>query len=168
MAEPRARRERHLLRAALAPRRVAEDPRARVPQPEDGDALAVLMLEAYRGTIDDEGETTEETRAAVQQLFDGDFGPLLWAVSEVIEEGGRLLAATLITLWDDRPFVAFTVTTPSHQGQGLARAGLERAMNRLRAGDGTELQLMVTRGNAPAESLYASLGFRRVPDEPSP
>jgi len=160
MAEGRRRR---LLRATLVRQRVADDARARVPQPEDGDALAVLMLEAYRGTIDDEGETLEETRAAVQQLFDGDFGPLLWAVSEVIEDGGRLVAATLITVWEDRPFVAFTVTAPSHQRQGLARAGLQRAMNRLRAGDETELQLVVTLGNAPAEHLYASLGFDRVP-----
>jgi RimJ/RimL family protein N-acetyltransferase len=162
MAEGPQRRQRQLLRAALVRQRVAEDARARVPQPEDGDALAALMLEAYRGTIDDEGETPKETRAAVQQLFDGEFGSLLWAVSEVIEEGGRLVAATLITIWDDRPFVAFTVTAPSHQRQGLARAGLQRAMNRLRAGDETELQLVVTQGNAPAERLYASLGFVSV------
>lgn len=162
------RRERHLLRATLVRQRVAEDARARVPQPEDGDALAALMLEAYRGTIDDEGETPEETRAAVQQLFDGDFGPLLWAVSEVIEEDGRLVAATLITIWDDRPFLAFTVTAPSHQRQGLARAGVQRAMNRLRAGDETELQLVVTQGNSAAEHMYTSLGFCRVPGPQQP
>ncbi len=156
MAEGRRRR---VLRTPLRRQAVAEDARARVPQPQDVDALAVLLLDAYRDTIDDEGETPEETREAVQQLFDGAFGPLLWAVSEVVEDGGRLVAATLITLWEDRPLVAFTVTAPSHQRQGLARAGLQRAMNRLRAGDETELRLVVTVGNAPAERLYASLGF---------
>jgi ribosomal protein S18 acetylase RimI-like enzyme len=138
---------------------VAEDPRARVPQPEDADALAALLLDTYRGTIDDEGETPEKTRAVVQQLFDGVFGPQLWAVSQVVEDGGRLVSATMITLWEDRPFVAFSVTAPGHQRQGLARAGLQRAMNRLRAGDETELRLIVTAGNAPAERLYQSLGF---------
>lgn len=162
------RRQRQLLRATLVRQRVAEDPRARVPQPEDADALAALMLEAYRDTIDDDGETPEETRAAVQQLFDGVFGPLLWAVSEVIQDGGRLVSATLITLWEDQPFLAFTVTAPSHQGQGLARAGLQRAMNRLRAGDETELRLVVTRGNTAAEHLYTRLGFRPEPVQEQP
>ena len=163
------RRQRDVLRAKLAWQRVAEDERARVPQPEDGDALAALMLEAYRGTVDDEGETLEETRAVVQQLFDGDFGALLWAVSEVVEgDGGRLVAATLITIWDNQPFLAFTVTAPSRMRQGLARAGVQRAMNRLRAGDETELRLVVTRGNTPAERLYESLGFCRVSDPAQP
>ena len=151
------------MRAPLRRQTVGEHPRARVPQPSDADALATLMLQAYRGTIDDEGETPEETLGAVQQLFEGGFGALLWAVSEVIDDfdaaGPRLISATLVTLWEDRPLLAFTITAPDQQRQGLARAGMQRVMNRLRAGDESELRLVVTRGNVAAEALYASLGF---------
>jgi RimJ/RimL family protein N-acetyltransferase len=155
-----AQRRRFVLAAPVLHKPVAEDAQARPPTPDDAEALAVLMHDAYRDTVDDEGESLEETRAIVQQLIDGEFGPLMWAASEVIERAGRVVAATLITVWQERPFVAFTLTAPNHQGRGLARAGLLRTINRLAAGDETVLRLVVTQGNAPAERLYERLGFR--------
>lgn len=135
------------------------DPGARPPVPADRDALATLLVEAYRGTIDDEGESLDEAAAVVQQLFGGDFGHLLWSVSEVVERDGGIVAATLVTLWEERPLLAFTMTLPAWQRQGLSRAGLLRAMHRLAAGDETVLRLVVTRGNRRAEVLYEQLGF---------
>ena len=155
-----AARLRFMLSAPVVSRPVPADPLARAPRPEDADALAALMVEAYRGTIDDEGETPDDAREAVQDLFDGDFGALQWAVSEVTERDGCLVAATLITHWQDRPFVAFTMTAPGHQRLGLARAGLVRVCNRLAAAGETVLRLMVTQGNTRAEALYESLGFQ--------
>jgi ribosomal protein S18 acetylase RimI-like enzyme len=73
---------------------------------------------------------------------------------------GRLASAALVTLWHGLPLVAHVVTTPAWQRRGLARAGLLRAINRLAAGDETVVRLVVTQGNAPAEALYESLGFR--------
>jgi RimJ/RimL family protein N-acetyltransferase len=155
-----ARRRRFVLCAPVVARPAPADPLARAPTPADADALAALMVDAYRGTIDDDGETPDDAREAVQDLFDGDFGALQWAVSEVVERDGRVVAATLITRWEERPFVAFTMTAPGHQRQGLARAGLVRAINRLAAAGETVLRLMVTQGNTRAEALYESLGFR--------
>jgi RimJ/RimL family protein N-acetyltransferase len=155
-----AGRLRFMLSAPVISRPAPADSLARAPTPADADALAALMVEAYRGTIDDEGETPNDAREVVQDLFDGDFGALQWAVSEVAERDGRLVAATLITRWENRPFVAFTMTAPGQQRQGLARAGLVRASNRLAAAGETVLRLMVTQGNTRAEALYESLGFR--------
>ncbi len=138
----------------------------RPPTPADAEALARLMHAAYAGTIDDEGETLEETRAVVAQYFAGEFGPPMPAVSEVTERGGELLAATLLTQWWGGPFVAFMLTAPQAQRQGLARSGLIRACNRLAAGDELWLRLVVTEGNTRAEALYASLGFVPVPRPP--
>jgi ribosomal protein S18 acetylase RimI-like enzyme len=142
---------------------VATDPRARPPTPADQAALAGLMLGAYRGSIDDEGETLDDALAVVGQLFGGEFGTPMWACSELVEHAGTVVAATLITLYAGGPFVAFSMTAPAWQRQGLARAGLQRAMARLAAGDEPLLRLVVTEGN-PAERLYESLGFQRCPD----
>ncbi len=150
------------VRAVAAPGDVG----ARPPTPADAEALAQLMHAAYQGCIDDEGETLEDTRAVVAQLFGGEFGPMLWSASEVIERDGRLVSATLLTVWFDGPFVAFMLTLPAWQRRGLARGGLQRTFNRLAAGDEPWLRLVVTQGNTPAEALYERLGFRPVAAPP--
>lgn len=162
--------QRWMLRLRLVPgpahRQQPADPGARAPTPADQAALAELMLAAYLGTVDDEGETPEQALAVMAQWVDGDFGRPMWAVSEVIEREGRLVAATLVTLWQDLPLVAFVMIHPAWQRQGLACAGLRRAMQRLRAGDETVLRLVVTASNAPAMALYEQLGFG--PEFPMP
>lgn len=155
-----AKRRRFMLAAPVVHKAVAADAQARPPTPDDAEALAQVMHEAYRDTVDDEGESLDDTRELVRQLFDGDFGTPLWAESEVIERAGRVVAATLLTRWQGSPFVAFTITAPHHQGRGLARAGLLRCINRLAAGGESVVRLIVTQGNAPAERLYERLGFR--------
>ncbi len=155
-----ARRRRFVLAAPLLTKSVADDAQARPPTPDDAEALAQLMNDAYRDTVDDEGESLDDSREVVRQLLAGEFGPLLWQTSELTERAGRVVAATLLTMWQDRPFVAFTLTAPHHQGRGLARAGLLRAMNRLAAEGHSVVRLVVTQGNASAERLYERLGFR--------
>src|SRR5262249_6929401 len=64
---------------------------------DDIPALAQLVLDAYAGTIDDEGETLDEALRAIHDTFAGTStsGRLLPMCSFVIEEGGRALACTL-------------------------------------------------------------------------
>ncbi len=161
-----AGRTRFVLAAPVQAVAAPDDPAARPPTPDDAEALAQLLYGAYKGSIDDEGETLEDTRGVVAQLFAGEFGPMLWSLSEVVEREGQLVAATLLTVWFDGPFVAFTSTLPAWQRRGLARAGLQRTFNRLAAGDERWLRLVVTQGNTPAEALYESLGFRPIPRPP--
>ena len=153
-------RQRFLLVAPVRALGGPDDGQARPPAQVDADDVAALMLAAYRGTIDDEGETLEDARAAVAQLFAGAFGAMDWVRSELVRRDGILAAATLVTRWEDRPFVAFSLTAPTHQRQGFARAGLQRLFDRLQAAGEAELRLVVTQGNLRAEALYESLGFR--------
>lgn len=159
-------RRRFLLAAPVRPWPVQVDAHARPPVAADAEALARLMLDAYRGGVDDEGETPAQARAVVDQLFAGEFGPLLYSLSEVTERDGVLVAATLLTLFEGGPFLAFTLTDPQWRRQGLAAAGLRRAFKRLADGDEPWLRLVVTQGNTAAEALYESLGFRPVAQPP--
>jgi hypothetical protein len=96
---------RFVLAAPVRRRPVVPDANARPPTPADSEGLALLMHAAYAGTIDDEGETLEDTRAVVAQYFAGEFGPPMPAVSEVVQRDGELVAATLLTQWWRGPFV---------------------------------------------------------------
>ncbi len=135
------------------------DAQSRAPTGNDITALAALMLAAYRGTTDDAGETLEDAVAEVTRLYGNAYGTFDLAASVVVGNEGALVAATLITRFQDEPFVAFSMTHPMWKRRGLARAGLLRAMQHLRTAGETRLRLMVTGGNSPAEALYESLGF---------
>ena len=128
----------------------------------DAEALAHLMLDAYRGTEDDDGETIDDARAEIGRLFADEFGTLDEDASGVVRADDSVVAATLITRYEGTPFLAFSMTAPAWQRRGYARAGIERAMARLAARGETALNLVVTRANEPARRLYQRIGFREV------
>src|ERR1051326_4182507 len=86
---------------------------------EDIPALAKLVLDAYRGTIDDEGETLEDALKAMQDMFAGASGTLLESCSFLIEEWGEPLAATIVTWWHGEPLLAYVMTHPTPKNRGL-------------------------------------------------
>lgn len=131
----------------------------RSPAIDDIPALGALMHAAYQGTLDDEGESPAQAEAEVCKTFAGDYGRFRPEVSRLVDADGRLLAAALLTQFEDRPFLAFSIVHPAAQGRGLARATLAGAMQALQAAGETELRLVVTLSNTPARRLYASLGF---------
>ena len=133
----------------------------RSPTEGDIEALGELMYRAYLGTIDYEDETVDQSVEEIRKTYRGDYGRFDPEHSSVAERGGLLASATLITRWQDRPFVAFSMTDPRFGRQGLARASLERSMALLRHDGEHELRLVVTLANEPAFNLYESLGFRQ-------
>lgn len=131
----------------------------RCPTVRDLQDLGALMFRAYTGTVDDDGGTPEDAQAEVLKTFAGAYGAFDAEHSSVAERAGTLVSATLVTRWQSRPFVAFTMTDPAFARQGLARATLERSMQLLRQDGETELRLVVTLENEGARLLYESLGF---------
>lgn len=131
----------------------------RQPVPADVEALAELVLAAYRGTIDDEGEDLEDARAFVVQSFNE--SPLLGSSWLACAEG-QPVAAVLLRRWREQPLVTFVVTLPAYKGQSLASLLVRRALSSLARAGETQLVAFITEGNTPSERLFARLGFRRV------
>jgi ribosomal protein S18 acetylase RimI-like enzyme len=128
----------------------------------DASSLAELMLAAFRGTPDDEGEDLDQALDEVRRTFAGASGSMLWNASFVVEdEAARpaLLSASVITFWHDRPLLSFSVTHPRAMRRGLATALIRQSACTLARQGHTRLDLFVTCGNAPAERLYDKLGF---------
>jgi ribosomal protein S18 acetylase RimI-like enzyme len=131
----------------------------------DAPALAELMLAGFRGTPDDEGEDLDQALDEVRRTFAGASGSMLWDASFVVEdEAARpaLLAASIITFWQDRPLLSFSITHPRAMRRGLATALIRRSACTLARQGHSRLDLFVTCGNSPAERLYDKLGFRDV------
>jgi ribosomal protein S18 acetylase RimI-like enzyme len=133
---------------------------SRPPTEQDKLELAQLLLDAYRGTIDQEEESIEQALAEIVRTFAGEYGPFMPAASRVVEREGKLVSATLLTRWKDRPFIAYAVTHPQWQRQGLAKSSVLSAMHAVHAGGDELLSLVVTLKNEPAFTLYQSLGFK--------
>ena len=81
---------------------------------DDRDVLASLLLDAYRGTVDDEGEGNEEAHAAIDDYF----ARLVWGHSMVLDEGDSLSAISFIVIVDGRHYVDPVATASTRKGEG--------------------------------------------------
>jgi ribosomal protein S18 acetylase RimI-like enzyme len=143
--------------------RPAEDGSGLDGRAPDVAGLAALMLDAYRGTIDDEGETMHDAVGAVEALLEGEFGTLDEAASVVFHDldlhQQRPVAATFVTHFDGHPLIAFSMTHPGAVRSGFARRGLHHAFGVLARAGWSDVRLVVTDGNDRAIALYESEGF---------
>jgi len=135
-------------------------PNIRTFEPDDVRALGAVMYHAYLGTVDYDGETLEQAAAEVVKTVEGAYGQFMPACSKVAVDGDSIVSATLITRFQDTPFVAFTFTDPAFSRRGLAQRCMQAAMSELFARGERELRLLVTLANAPAVKLYTGLGFK--------
>lgn len=132
----------------------------RSPSASDKPALAHLMYDAYVGTVDYEGEDEARCLAEIEKTFSGEYGAFNPHCSRIVDVAGIAASAALLTRWQERPFVAFTITAKAFAGRGLARACLVSAMHALREQGESEVRLVVTLANLRALRLYQSLGFQ--------
>jgi ribosomal protein S18 acetylase RimI-like enzyme len=151
------------MRSMLAPRRFESIEGARAPIATDREALADLMLDAYRGTIDYEGESREDAITEVDRTLAGGYGEFLGAFSRVVEREQQLASACLFTLHEGHPWLSVSMTRPRWKRHGFARGLLDECLNQLAEARYQEIGLLVTEGNSAAEGLYRSLGFEPAP-----
>ncbi len=120
-------------------------------------ALGDLAYEAYRGSVDDRGETRAWHLAEMEATWAGRYGPVQPA-SLVVTADHRLVAAVVITSWNSHPLLAFALTHPTMRGRGVASGLIRRSAARLLGAGADELRLAVT-ATSPAVRLYRRLGF---------
>ncbi|GAA2273287.1 hypothetical protein GCM10010149_14310 [Nonomuraea roseoviolacea subsp. roseoviolacea] len=122
------------------------------------------------GTVDHAGRENEEcgrrhdesprgAEAEIRLTFTGYHGPFRPAASFVAEDVGRAVGASLVTVWQEVPLLAFVFTAPSHAGRGLGRRLVEASMRALGERGHGLLALAVTEDDVRARRLYESLGF---------
>jgi GNAT superfamily N-acetyltransferase len=143
----------------------------RPPSPTDTQALGALLLDAYRGTIDYEGEDLEASVAVARDFFSGGSNAPDLSSSVVALRGSEPAAVCLVAWWQARacPFVSYIATRPEDKGHGLGRFLLHESLRRLSRGRHAEVLAVITRGNTASEALFRTLGFEDVgPIEPPP
>ena len=126
----------------------------RATEPHDRRALAVLMLDAYAGTIDDEGESLADAEAELADWLE--WGGA-WADS-VVDRERR--AACLVSHLDERTVIAYVMTAAASKRQGLARLVVTAALDGLAAAGVTRVELTITDGNVASERLFTGFGAR--------
>ena len=129
---------------------------------EDRDGLAELMLDAYRGTIDYEGETLEDAIHEVTRFLRDDDSMLEHSLA--VEVDGALGSAVLVSMLRDEPFIGYVMTRRDHKRTGLARHLVAAALGGLAGAGHRRVTFYITDGNEASERLFASLGSRVIPD----
>jgi GNAT superfamily N-acetyltransferase len=134
-----------------------------------GSGLGSAMFRAYPPGHPDARHSQQESEREADEVMSGAAGPVLEPPSAAILDATReaVVGAVIVTRqgalrwgWDGGPWVAEVFVTPAHQGRGLGRSLLRRAVAWSHSTGEQRIGLTVTEGN-PAERLYESLGFRR-------
>jgi ribosomal protein S18 acetylase RimI-like enzyme len=138
----------------------------------DVQALGALMDRAYQGTIDHEGETLDQCVEEINAAVTGKYGPFIQEASFIVTSDNKIICASLVTLYKEKPLLAFSMTDPDFQRKGLATFLIEKSINALARTGYPEIYLVVTNGNLSAQNLYFRLGFcqigRALPQQPPP
>ncbi|HEY9733357.1 MAG TPA: GNAT family N-acetyltransferase [Drouetiella sp.] len=131
---------------------------------DDGIMLGELLYVAYKGTIDDEGQSLEEAHSEAIETLQGRYGHIIWPASFIATEATDAeIAVSCCVVTDSEkfgPLLAFVATHPDFQKRGLARTLIAKSIDALRDVDVHLVKLVVTNGNESAMSLYRKLGFR--------
>jgi ribosomal protein S18 acetylase RimI-like enzyme len=130
----------------------------RNPGPDDIESLAALVLNAFRGTLDDEGEDLDAARQFVMSSFAEE---AIVAASWLALDGREPVSAIMIRRWKGHPLVTFVVTHPDYRKRKLALALTERAINTLLDEGEARVVAFITEGNTASEGLFTRLGFER-------
>lgn len=152
---------RILMTAPLRRREVEPLLPCRTVTPEDLPSLAGLLVSAYRGTVDDLGESPEQALDYLGKRTHGAVvGPMLWDCSFLALDGDDPVSAVLTSEEEPgRPLLGDIYTHPDWQNRGLATSLIQLTANALLDRGFRLMTLRVAIANESARRLYERLGF---------
>jgi hypothetical protein len=139
----------------VAPARCSLEARAAIDA--DRDALAALLLDGYRNTIDDEGEDLDDAYVAVDQYLSRIERPH----SFVAIEHEIVVAFSFVVVVNEVHYIDPVVVASARKHRGLGRAAVQLCLASLAAAGISDVGATITDGNVASERLFASLGFVR-------
>jgi RimJ/RimL family protein N-acetyltransferase len=131
----------------------------RQPIAADRLELAALMMDAYGGTIDYDGETEEQAAAEVDGYLAGE---AYLDTSLVAVRDGRIVSAVLVSRILGVPLIGYAMTRAEAKGQGLASALLDASAEAIWAAGHDEIRAFITAGNGPSETIFKRAGFEVI------
>jgi len=131
---------------------------ARAPEVADREQLATVILDAYRGTVDDEGEDDEAAKSAVDDWL----SRLEHPHSVVLEEDGTIVALSFVIDVAGRKYIDPVATVARRKRSGLGRSAVLFSLRSLSDHGVHEVGAVITDGNVASERLFADLGFVRI------
>jgi ribosomal protein S18 acetylase RimI-like enzyme len=127
------------------------------PDEQQRDLLAVLMLDAYRNTIDDEGESFEDACSAIDYYLTSIVHPH----SFVMLDGSDLVAFAFVVVVNDVHYIDPVVVASARKRLGLGDALVRQCLESLADAGIPEVGATITDGNVASERLFTGLGFHR-------
>jgi len=123
----------------------------------DRGVLAALMLDAYKGTIDDEGESVDDALEAVDQYIIR----MVHELSFVVVEEDRVVAMAFVVVVDGVHYVDPIAVAADRKRSLVGRDAVLILLDSLAREGVTEVGATVTDGNVASERLFLGLGFAR-------
>jgi len=115
------------------------------------------MLDAYKGTIDDEGESVDDALEAVDQYL----SRMVHEHSFVVTEEDRVVAMVFVVVVDGVFYVDPIAVAADRKRSRVGRDAARILLNSLALEGVTEVGATVTDGNVASEHLFLGLGFTR-------
>lgn len=134
-------------------------------RPTDVSSLAELMIDAYHGTIDYDGETYEDALGEVNAFLAGERGGLPWLdMSYLAFVDQRLVGTCLVSEWQERqlPIIAYVMTSADWKKRGIGRRLICKVLVDLKQKGYPEVRAVITEGNKPSEDLFLKIGFQQI------
>ncbi len=127
------------------------------PDEQQRDRLASLMLDAYRNTIDDEGESLDDALSAIDYYL----ATIVRPHSHVMLDGSDVVAFAFVAVVNELHYIDPVVVAAARKRLGVGAALVRQCLTSLADAGVRDVGATITDGNVASEQLFMGSGFNR-------